>query len=480
MFCHSCGRSIPEGHLFCTNCGAQLLTPAQQPQPQPTPQPQAKPIKKEKPLETKDARRGDALYEVQPGCRSSCYECRRWVLFRWKSDQVPLPSVGSTNGGFETWVLVQNPGNQDVIAQVSYMTETGPVAGPTLELAANSRKTVNVADVVPNNWNVSTMVSANAPVIAERSVYWNNRNGGHNSTGVSAPANQWYLAEGCTAGGFETWVLIQNPGDQPSSVALTYMTESGQQAGPAVDLPAHSRKTVFVADTVPNTWSVSTKVNVTSGASVIAERSMYWSKEISPPPPLPPPPPPPPPSYIYDYSGSNNQATDLFGLRSGLTTFDLTYNTSEELSNFIVWLKDQQGNDIELLANTLTPYNGGRVFSVTSDNNYFLDVQASGSWTAHIEQPRPASAPGVPQTYQGSSDGHPGFFTLNGGAARFDMAYRGDSNFIIWLYRSDGTQVALLENEIGNRDDSNIVQVTPGIYMLDLQGQGSWSVIVSQ
>ncbi len=24
----------------------------------------------------------------------------------------------------------------------------------------------------------------------------------------------WYLAEGCTAGGFETWVLVQNPADE--------------------------------------------------------------------------------------------------------------------------------------------------------------------------------------------------------------------------------------------------------------------------
>jgi len=197
---------------------------------------------------------------------------------------------GSTGGGFETWIMVQNPEKSIVNAQVSYMTESGPVAGPTLTLGPYSRKTVNVADTLPNNWSVSTMITANGPVIAERSVYWNNRNGGHHSTGVSAPANQWYLAEGCTANGFETWVLVQNPGDQSSAVAVTYMTDRGEQAGPTIELPAHSRKTINVADTVPNTWSVSTKVMVTSGASVIAERSVYWSKEISPPTPTPPAP----------------------------------------------------------------------------------------------------------------------------------------------------------------------------------------------
>lgn len=207
---------------------------------------------------------------------------------------------GTTNGGFETWVMVQNPGNETVNAGIAYMTEAGPVTGPTLTLGPNSRKTVNVADVVPNNWSVSTMVTANGPVIAERSVYWNNRGGGHNSTGVSTPANQWYLAEGCTAGGFETWVLVQNPGDQASTVALTYMTPSGPIVGPHVDLSPHSRKTINVADTVHDNWSVSTQVSVVSGPAVIAERSMYWSKEISPPAPAPPPPPSPTFTYA-DY-----------------------------------------------------------------------------------------------------------------------------------------------------------------------------------
>lgn len=389
---------------------------------------------------------------------------------------------GSTNGGFETWVLVQNPGGQAVTAQVSYMTETGPVAGPTLTLGANSRKTVNVADTVPNNWSVSTMVSANAPVIAERSVYWNNRNGGHNSTGVSATANQWYLAEGSTNGGFETWVLIQNPGDQPSSVAVNFMTDSGQQAGPAIDLPAHSRKTINVADTVPNNWNVSTIVTVTSGESVIAERAMYWSKEIAPPAPAPAPAPTPTPApaYTYDFSGSGNQATPLFGLQAGLTTFDITYSPSEEMSNFIVWLKDQQGNDIDLLANETNAYRGGRVISVATENNYLLNITASGPWTVHIAQPRPASAPGVPQAFNGTSDAYSGFITLNTGVANFNMTYQGDSNFIIWLYSSSGEQVDLVENEVGSRNDSKAVQVPAGIYILDIQGVGSWSVTVSQ
>ena len=185
---------------------------------------------------------------------------------------------GCTAGGFETWVLVQNPGDTTASVDLTYMTETGQVAGPHLDLAANSRQTVNVANSVPNTWSVSTKVTSQQPVVAERAVYWNNRKGAHDSIGVASPATTWYLAEGCTAGGFETWVLVQNPGDTAASVDLTYMTETGQVAGPHLDLAAYSRHTVNVANSVPNTWSVSTKV--TSKQPVIAERAVYWNNRI--------------------------------------------------------------------------------------------------------------------------------------------------------------------------------------------------------
>ena len=34
------------------------------------------------------------------------------------------------------------------------------------------------------------------------------------------PAPTWYLAEGCTAPGFETWVLVQNPGDTKATIDM--------------------------------------------------------------------------------------------------------------------------------------------------------------------------------------------------------------------------------------------------------------------
>jgi len=135
---------------------------------------------------------------------------------------------------------------------------------------------VNVGNLCPDTWDVSTKVESNIPVIAERSMYWGGRAEGHDSVGVTSTSNTWYLAEGSTAGGFETWVLVQNPNSTPVRVTLTFMTEEGEKSGPEnVEIPANGRKSFNVKDYLPDTWSVSTKVSATGG--IIVERSMYWN-----------------------------------------------------------------------------------------------------------------------------------------------------------------------------------------------------------
>ena len=82
----------------------------------------------------------------------------------------------------------------------------------------------------------------------------------------------WYLAEGCTQGGMETFILVQNPNDAPAQVTLTFMTSEGPKDGPSGTLAPNSRQTWKVNDFV-TTWNVSTKV--TSNQPVVAERAMY-------------------------------------------------------------------------------------------------------------------------------------------------------------------------------------------------------------
>jgi len=187
------------------------------------------------------------------------------------------------DNSFETWVLVANPGTKKATVVVSYLTTTGEAEGPTFELEPGTRRTIDVADSVPGEWSISARVESDAPVVAERAVYWSVpgtfRRSAHDSIGAANPAREWFLAEGSTGekdnGAFETWILVANPGDHPANVNVYYQTPEGQVEGPILEVGKHSRYTVKVSDIVPDTFSVSTRV--VSDHPVVAERSMYWN-----------------------------------------------------------------------------------------------------------------------------------------------------------------------------------------------------------
>jgi len=149
------------------------------------------------------------------------------------------------------------------------------VDGPQdFAIPANSRTSFD-AGLFVTGWDVSTKVKATGgKVICERAMYGNGRTWAHDSIGVTAPSDTWYLAEGCTEGGMETWILVQNPGNSEVKVDLTFMTGSGPVDGPQdFAIPANSR-TSFDAGLFVTGWDVSTKVEATGG-KVICERAMY-------------------------------------------------------------------------------------------------------------------------------------------------------------------------------------------------------------
>jgi 5'-nucleotidase / UDP-sugar diphosphatase len=191
---------------------------------------------------------------------------------------------GSTDGGMETWVLVQNPEDDAVRVNIKFQTDKGEVAPDALQgvnIPANSRRTFKVNDYV-TSFNVSSFVeTVNGGVVVERSMYGNNRNWGTDSIGASSAAPEWYLAEGCTDGGMETFLLLQNPYSKDLHVNIKFQTDSGEQAPDALQntvIPAKSRRTFKVNDFVTS-YNVSTYVKCTDG-NVLCERAMYGNNRI--------------------------------------------------------------------------------------------------------------------------------------------------------------------------------------------------------
>jgi hypothetical protein len=115
---------------------------------------------------------------------------------------------------------------------------------------------------------------------------------GYESEGVTARVwraydspPSWYLAEGCTREGFETWVLMENPNAYDVTASLVFDTEAGEvvlEELQGLTLPATSRTSVLLNAYYPG-HDVSTRV-ISEERNIVCERAMYnaertWATE---------------------------------------------------------------------------------------------------------------------------------------------------------------------------------------------------------
>jgi hypothetical protein len=222
------------------------------------------------------------------------------------SSSVSFNGVAATQ--YDSWsdtgIVCRVPEGISGVAEITLTTPTGPsnptyfLVWPTITgIDPNSGPMgtkVNIEGSAFGSTRVSSYVSfSGAPVVIYDS--WSDTNivcyvpggitgevevtvttPGGTSGGMpfstTAPAPTWYLAEGSTAGGMETFVLVQNPGEEAAEVTLSFMTGEGPRTGPSATLPAGTRKTFKLNDYVTS-WDVSTRVD--SDKPVVAERAMY-------------------------------------------------------------------------------------------------------------------------------------------------------------------------------------------------------------
>lgn len=221
-------------------------------------------------------------YDADGDCVVYEFQSYSWYLAEGYTGLTP------GGGGFDTYVLLQNPGDKDAEATMEFQVETGTVDPVFLTVPAGQRKTVHLDEVVGlQDASVSTKVTCTngATLNAERSMYFNysGRTGGHDSVGTMSPSNTWYLAEGYTGltpggGGFDTWVLVQNPGKEDASVTMSFQLDKGTAPDLVFILPAEKRIS-FLLNDQPGLNGVSVSTKVSSDVPVVAERAVYFTYE---------------------------------------------------------------------------------------------------------------------------------------------------------------------------------------------------------
>lgn len=185
---------------------------------------------------------------------------------------------GYTGKGFDTFVLIGNPGSRAAFVHATYMLPDGTALKGYYEVPPYSRRSVHLNEVEGlSGTDVSARIDSSVPVVVERSMYFDylGVRGGSNSTAVRAPADSWYLAEGYTGGGFDTFVLLMNPGAEDAEASLQLMMPGGRRREIGVLVPKGSRQTVHL-DEIEGLASAEVSTRVTSDRPLVVERSMYF------------------------------------------------------------------------------------------------------------------------------------------------------------------------------------------------------------
>lgn len=186
-------------------------------------------------------------------------EPRRWLF-----------AEGNTRPPFTTSFALDNPNDRPATVRFTFLSPQGTRVQHEMQVPPEARRTLNVEEVLPNA-EFSTIVESDLPVFAERSMYFGHD--GHVAAGARAAGRTWYLAEGSTAPGFDTWVLIMNPNPGPTTATLRFTQEDGSTAERVETIPGFGRRSVYV-NLLFTAAGFATRVEASQ--PIVVERAMYF------------------------------------------------------------------------------------------------------------------------------------------------------------------------------------------------------------
>ena len=207
-----------------------------------------------------------------------------WPMFHRTPDMngaIPTgfePPPPPPPANFHQYITLMNPGTVKANVVIELMNDKAERKNVELSVNPGSRSTVFVNQHMPG-CSLSSKVTSDVEVIAERAVYFNfggRWKGGTGAAGAPSPSKTWYLAEGYTAENFEQYVVVQNPGGKDAQVQMAFMREGAGPVERSFVARAGSRFTLNVKD-VPGCENASVSTKVSASEDIICERSMYFN-----------------------------------------------------------------------------------------------------------------------------------------------------------------------------------------------------------
>jgi hypothetical protein len=196
---------------------------------------------------------------------------------------------GCTRPGYSEWLTIQNPNAVAAECDIKYLAGSGKTNIVHRSIKPRSRDTVNVLANVGSNQDVSTVLTSNVPVIAERPMYYiygqgvagRGWNGGDSTLGNPDPSTQYFLAEGTTISNFDTYYTLLNPSDTKGcGVKVQYIFGDGSSQEESYYINAHSRLTINVREAIKGK-EANVSGSIIADFPVSIERPMYFNYDNS-------------------------------------------------------------------------------------------------------------------------------------------------------------------------------------------------------
>ncbi len=188
---------------------------------------------------------------------------------------------GYTGGGFSEFLTLANTSGYYAHVQVKYLLGSGMPIIKTYLVNPSARYTVNVNNEIGPNQNVSMVVTADEPIVAERPTYFTFTGlagysipGGSDVLGATSLSQNFDFGYLDTTPGHATFLTILNQNASPLTATIQYFAASGSAPKPIQHtVPANSRGTVDVnaEGLAPGTYSA--LVNLS--APGLVERPLY-------------------------------------------------------------------------------------------------------------------------------------------------------------------------------------------------------------
>jgi hypothetical protein len=162
---------------------------------------------------------------------------------------------GFTGPDFTEYLTLANPNPVSANVTVQYLLGSGAPVSKGYSLPPTSRKTLNVNTEIGNDHDVSLVVSADQPIIAERPMYFIYRSSvlsvpipsGTDVLGATSLGTQYAFGYLDTTAGHDTYLTILNQQPTPTTVTTQYFPAAG--GAPLVRVSAaapNSRATIHV------------------------------------------------------------------------------------------------------------------------------------------------------------------------------------------------------------------------------------------